>query len=123
MKEQTEKWVEQAEYDLETAKAMLQTKRYVYVVFMCHLTLEKMLKAIFTERRSDYPPRIHSLSKLARKARAVFPEDFQDFIEALSELSIPTRYEEEVRSIGRRQAQNTLSQTRKVFKWLKQQLG
>ena len=81
-----------------------------------------MLKAVFTERRSDYPPRIHSLSKIARKAKVVFPEDLQDFVESLSELRIPTRYEEEVRSIGRRQAQHTLSQTRKAFKWLKQQM-
>ena len=29
-------WVELSDYDLETADAMLQTKRYLYVGFMCH---------------------------------------------------------------------------------------
>lgn len=29
-------WIEMAEYDLETAVAMLNTKRYLYVGFMCH---------------------------------------------------------------------------------------
>jgi len=28
-------WVELSDYDLETADAMLQTKRYLYVGFMC----------------------------------------------------------------------------------------
>jgi hypothetical protein len=29
-------WADLSDYDLETAKAMLQTKRYLYVAFMCH---------------------------------------------------------------------------------------
>jgi HEPN domain-containing protein len=102
---------------------MMQTNRYVYVVFMCYLTLEKMLKAIFTESSDRYPPHIHSLNKLAQESKVIFPADLQNFVDHLSELSIPTRYDEEIRSIDRKQAQTTLSQTRKVFKWLKRQLS
>ncbi len=29
-------WVEMSDYDFDTAKAMLDTKRYLYVAFMCH---------------------------------------------------------------------------------------
>jgi len=38
-----------AEYDIETAKAMLQTSRYLYVGFMCHQTIEKALKAVISK--------------------------------------------------------------------------
>jgi HEPN domain-containing protein len=38
-------WAEIADYDLDTAEAMLATKRYLYVGFMCHQTIEKLLKA------------------------------------------------------------------------------
>jgi hypothetical protein len=31
----TEKWLERVVYDMDTARAMLRTKRYIYVVFMC----------------------------------------------------------------------------------------
>ncbi|RMG95388.1 MAG: HEPN domain-containing protein [Chloroflexi bacterium] len=41
----TANWVASSLYDLETAEQMLITKRYLYVIFMCHLALEKMLKA------------------------------------------------------------------------------
>jgi HEPN domain-containing protein len=122
MKEQSAKWVKQAEYDLATAEAMFQTKRYVYVIFMCHLALEKMLKAVYTEVMEDYPPRIHSLDKLAQKAGVLFPDRMQESIGDLSELSIPTRYEDEARKIERKQAQSVLAQTREVFKWLRRQL-
>ncbi len=38
-------WVEMSDYDFDTAKAMLDTKRYLYVAFMCHQVVEKLLKA------------------------------------------------------------------------------
>lgn len=38
-------WAEMSDYDLETAEAMLATGRYLYVAFMCHQTIEKILKA------------------------------------------------------------------------------
>jgi HEPN domain-containing protein len=37
--------MEKADYDLDTAKAMLQTERYLYVGFMAHQAIEKALKA------------------------------------------------------------------------------
>jgi HEPN domain-containing protein len=42
-------WIEISEYDLLTAKSMLDTKRYLYVAFMCHQSIEKLLKAYSTE--------------------------------------------------------------------------
>ena len=37
-----EEWFKQAEYDIKTAEAMFATKKYVYVVFMSHLSIEKL---------------------------------------------------------------------------------
>lgn len=44
-----EEWIEQAEYDLETAEHVLSTGRYLYVIFLCHLAIEKVLKAAVAE--------------------------------------------------------------------------
>lgn len=46
-------WIATAEYDLETARHMLATGRFLYVVFMCHLALEKLLKAHVPHRSSN----------------------------------------------------------------------
>jgi HEPN domain-containing protein len=42
-------WAATANYDLQTADAMYKAGRYLYVVFMCHLAIEKMLKAILAQ--------------------------------------------------------------------------
>jgi HEPN domain-containing protein len=42
-------WLELSDYDFETAEAMLSSGRYLYVGFMCHQTIEKILKAYFNK--------------------------------------------------------------------------
>ena len=55
MRSDTQNWIALAEYDLETARQMLATGRYLYVVFMSHLALEKILKAHVTEVTQSHP--------------------------------------------------------------------
>ncbi len=47
MKNKINYWIDLSDYDLETAEAMLRSKRYLYVGFMCHQTVEiqKWIKA------------------------------------------------------------------------------
>lgn len=57
-------WIKIAEYDLATAKAMYETRRYIYVVFMCEQCIEKLLKALFVKQEGDSPPYTHNLIRL-----------------------------------------------------------
>ena len=61
MRPDTQNWVALAEYDLETARHMLKTGRYLYVVFLCHLALEKMFKAHVTEAPQSISAKSHDL--------------------------------------------------------------
>ena len=64
--DKSEYWFESAEYDLQTARAMLETRRLLYVGFMCHQTIEKALKGIFVSRKPEEElPYIHKLMRLA----------------------------------------------------------
>ena len=46
-------WLDNTDYDLQTAKAMLGIKCYLYVGFMCHQTIEKALKGILFYKASE----------------------------------------------------------------------
>src|SRR5712692_6728251 len=78
----TENWLAQVDYDLATAEYMLHAGRYIYVVFMSHMALEKMFKALVTEETRMLPPRTHNLVDLAQR----------DFIGKINNASIATRY-------------------------------
>ena len=58
-------WLDIAEYDMETAVAMLQTGRWLYVGFMCHQVIEKTLKAYWTATQEQDPPYVHNHKQLA----------------------------------------------------------
>jgi HEPN domain-containing protein len=69
MRKETLNWIALAEYDIESASHMLNTGRYLYVVFLCHLALEKMLKAHVVESTHEFPPKTHDLIYLVKKSR------------------------------------------------------
>jgi len=122
MKKETEYWLETAEYDFDTAKAMFRAHRYLYVIFMCHLCLEKMLKGCTVEYTDIFPPYTHSLTKLVSAAAIELPKDLNDFVAELSEQSVVTRYPESLKQFTRERARLCLEQTEKVRSWLKRKL-
>jgi len=91
-----QEWFKQSEYDFETAKAMLTSGRYIYAVFMCHLCIEKALKGLYARRHKKDPPKIHNLNYLCEKIGIKLTKEFQDFIDRLNNLSVPTRYPDEL---------------------------
>lgn len=77
---------------------MLNNKRYLYVGFMCHQTIEKAFKSVISRDCSEgeIPPKIHNLLKLAEQAE-LFQKmsiEQQVFIKELNPISIEARYPE-----------------------------
>ncbi|MGB9745400.1 MAG: HEPN domain-containing protein, partial [Bacteroidales bacterium] len=42
MDDKVKYWQDLSDYDMETAVAMLKSRRYLYVGFMCHQAIEKI---------------------------------------------------------------------------------
>jgi HEPN domain-containing protein len=124
MREDTQNWIALAEYDLETARHMLKTGRFLYVIFLCHLALEKMLKAHVTEVTEAIPVKTHDLIYLVKKCGLELPEEKMDFIGKINTASVPTRYPEDLRGaieeFPKPVAREYLRETEEVIRWLKQ---
>ena len=69
MKKEAANWLLSAKYDLETARNMFDSGRYIYTVFMCHLAIEKLAKAGIVEVKRKEPPRSHDLQYLIWASR------------------------------------------------------
>jgi len=96
-------------------------------VFMCHLAMEKMLKALLAHKYSeDMPPKIHNLIILAQRANISPPDNLKDFLQRIDNVSIATRYPEDLRTLSKEFNQDTakriLTDTKRMLKWLKQHL-
>ena len=121
-------WIEMSDYDLETAEAMLATGRYLYVGFMCHQTIEKILKARWSNRLEELPLKIHSLSRLAERTGLdkELPEERMGFIDRLETLNIEARYpsykERLMKSLTKEYCKWLLAQTKDLQQWIKDRL-
>ncbi len=121
-------WIEMSDYDLETADAMLATGRYLYVGFMCHQTIEKILKAYWTNHLAEIPLKIHSLSRLAEKTQLfqIMSDEQLDLIDKLEPLNIEARYpsykERLLKSLSKEYCTGLLSQTKDLQRWIKNKL-
>lgn len=123
IKKEVKNWIDSALYDLETAEHMFSVGRYIYTIFMCHLAIEKLLKAKIEEITGKIPPKTHSLRYLLQLSGLELSEDMFTFISKLSDVSIPTRYPEDfkelVKSYDRETVKTYLTKTREVFQWIK----
>ena len=120
--------IEMSDYDFDTAKAMFETKRYLYVAFMCHQTIEKILKAYWSNTLEEPPLKIHSLSRLAEKSGLDkdMSEEQTDFIDELEPLNIEARYpsykERLMRSLTDERCRDLIEKTDKLRIWIKSKL-
>jgi HEPN domain-containing protein len=119
-------WFLQADYDMDTAQYMFDGGRYFYCIFMCHLSIEKALKGLYRARLKSDPPKIHNLLYFVGKLDLRMPVELSDHVNRLNNLSIPARYPDDLRRLSRefdnRRTEAALLTTKKVLKWLKQQL-
>lgn len=117
-------WVETSNYDIATACAMFKTKRYVYVIFLCHLAVEKLLKAIVCKVNQKIPPKTHDLFLLLKLSNLKIPKEHQLLVAHLNTASIPTRYPEDISKLtkqyNRVAAEKYLNETKGFLKWLRQ---
>ena len=81
-----------AQYDLETAEHMFHSGRYIYTVFMCHLGLEKILKARIAQVAEKEPPKSHDLEYLVSLGGLTPDKETERYIAELTNLSVVTRY-------------------------------
>lgn len=123
MNKTSEEWFRQADYDIETALAMFESERYFYAVFMCHLSLEKALKALYTKILNALPPKTHNLVYLTEKISLELPDDMVEFVDMLNLESVATRYPEDIQQslklYTKERTIQIIEKSKEALQWLK----
>lgn len=135
-REKYEYWLESAQYDLETAKVMMSGRRYVYVVFMCQQSIEKLAKGLYVLFTNNEPPMIHNIWNIFKQLKKesdilrTIPKDkfeikldnYKNFFAELLSYYISGRYptykEKISNAIDSNGAKRVLNTTVEVFQWI-----
>jgi len=86
---------------------------------MCHLTVEKLLKAIVAESSTVFPPRTHNLYRLLELDHITLPAVYGDLVAKFNAMSVVTRYPEDITTLSaeitRKVAQAYLTKTKELI--------
>lgn len=125
----SEYWLDIVDYDLETAKAMFSTHRWLYVGFMCHQVIEKTLKAYWCAKMPDDPPYTHNLVKLSTECglSKLMSDEQNSFVDGMMPLNIEARYPEYKERLLKRLSpeycEKILNYTIALQLWIREQLS
>ena len=123
----SQKWLKRVIYDLDTAKAMLQTGRLIYAVFMCQQSLEKCFKALLAYQDKEIIP-LHNLRRLTELTVVIseLDETILMKLDFLSHYYINARYKEDLDQLSKEitelVAQDFIQFSQELITWLCQKM-
>jgi len=128
-KDKIEYWIDISRYDLKTIKVMLEGKRYLYVGFMCHQVIEKILKGYYIFINNQNPPYTHNLFYLIKQCKLYeeLSEKQKNLIDTLEPMNISSRYPEDkkklLKALNRNKCIKIINETMELWKWIKKKLS
>lgn len=119
-------WLDGAEYDMGVAEAMYEKEKYPYALFMGHLALEKLLKALVVKTTQEHAPYTHSLSLLAEKTGIEIPQKILKRVARFMEFHFEVRYPKEQKKFYNKCTKEftnkKMQEIKEVFIWLTEKL-
>jgi HEPN domain-containing protein len=120
---QIEYWIKTAADDLVSPELLISHQRVLHGLFLCHLCIEKSIKAHIVLSTGLIPPRSHKLSYLLELTNLVLSEEDKDFCAILMIYQMEGRYPEYLPVVpGTNVAEDLLNKTKLLHQWLRERL-
>ena len=126
-KKSIEYWLKSAEDDWKVTYHLFEKKDYAYALFFAHLTIEKILKAIYIEVLNEIPPYTHRLIYLVEKIEKLYLTGEQlELLETITDFNMEARYPDEKfafkKKCTKEFAKKYINQIGVLRKWLLQKI-
>jgi HEPN domain-containing protein len=87
-------WIEGSNRDYKTMLDLFNTKNYSWSLFLGHLVVEKLLKALYIKKQNERAPLIHDLRRIAEKAGIEIDDDQKLILDTITRFNISARYDD-----------------------------
>jgi len=123
MKKTIDYWMEESAEAFKVARHLFEKKDYSYALFFGHLAIEKMLKAIYVERKGEHAPQIHNLVRLAEQSGLSLSDEQKEALNRITAFNLEARYPDEKRSFRLKCTEqftsSELSNIQEIMQWLR----
>ncbi len=88
-----EHWLDSARQNANTMQHMIDSKDYSWALFLGHLMIEKILKAIYVKQLEKHAIFTHDLLRLATKAGLNLSEEQKEWLDKITTFNLNARYD------------------------------
>ena len=121
------KWLEMAEDDLDTATVMFNSRKYMYVSFMCQQAIEKLSKGIYVYTFNKEAPFTHNINIILKDIEKVTNSkeysEYESLFATLTSFYIIGRYDVYKQKVSKdldnKSSKEILNKSKEAFIWLK----
>ncbi|MEN9303190.1 MAG: hypothetical protein RL264_1619 [Bacteroidota bacterium] len=121
-----EYWLKSSDEDFETMLIMFENKKYSWSLFIGHLMIEKLLKAVYVGKKNNHPPFTHNLLRLAQNCSLTINEVDKEFYATVTAFNIIGRYDDYKMSFHqictKEFAESWIEKIKEKRKWIKEQM-
>jgi HEPN domain-containing protein len=87
-------WIETSNDDFATMNKLFKSKTYNWALFVGHISVEKLLKALYVKLHGKHAPPIHNLYRLAELCELELTDEYSDWLDTITSFNINARYDD-----------------------------
>lgn len=87
-------WIESSDGNYKTMEHLLSSRDYHWALFMGHLVIEKLLKAVYVKTLGEHAVFTHDLLRLANKCKLELTKEQEDWLDRITTFNINARYDD-----------------------------
>jgi HEPN domain-containing protein len=95
-------WRESSEQNYATMQNLIKTKEHVWALFIGHLVIEKLIKALYVKKLHQHPVFRHDLLWLIRKIDVELPTNYDEWLDVVTTFNLNARYDDFKQSFHKR---------------------
>lgn len=94
-------WRESSDENYATMQNLIKTREYAWSLFLGHLVIEKLLKALYVKELKKHPIFSHDLLRLANKIAVSLPNEYEDWLDEITTFNLNARYDNYKKSFNK----------------------
>jgi HEPN domain-containing protein len=119
-------WISRSEQDFETMIHLYSSKDYHWALFIGHLVIERLLKALVIKRTKSHPPFTHDLRRLSKLSGIDLNDKQKRDLDTITTFNLNARYDDYKLDFYKKCtsefSQKWISNIKTLREWIKERL-
>lgn len=119
-------WISTSNDDFQTMNELFKAQSFNWALFLGHISVEKMLKALYVKLYENHAPTIHNLYRLAELCEIELTDEYADWLDTITSFNINARYDDYKKEFYNlctaEYTETWIIRIRELRKWIKKML-